>query len=169
MDCHEICYRHSWSPEDESDFSDSPEFSSAAISKWKCMLLYRLKYLNIYLLVCHKIMFRHSWLLEDQAYWLQPSPDFSSSYSSYTWLTFMVLSEMSQQQQSGLPWNLVQISIFPQNINYKHFGDSLTFPLAPSSGQNLNLSSWSIWASWRVFTSPSITDFPQPLNYHVLI
>ncbi len=37
------------------------------------------------------------------------------------------------------------IGMVPLWINYNNFGDSETFPLVPSSGQNLNLSSTLVY------------------------
>ncbi len=62
------------------------------------------------------------------------------TYSSTTMrLTFVVLSEMAQTIGWIVMKCVTDINV-PLKMKNNHFGDPLTFPLAPSSGQNVHFS-----------------------------
>lgn len=105
MDCHLILYRHSWCPEDESQWlwwwSTWPLVHTAGSKHshmpWNVSTSTRWIGAKAY---------RHSCFPDDQLFWL-----------FFSWpivmLPFVVLGKKCRQQLDGLPWNLVQIFMSP--------------------------------------------------------
>ncbi len=70
-------------------------------------------------------------------------------------LTFVAFSEMSQQLLNALPFDThTNVSL---RVNCNNFGDTLTFCLAPLSGQNVYLSMFMSKIPVKLMTSPSVS------------
>ncbi len=113
MHCHETVYRHSWSPEDESQWLWwSPDFTSSTTSRTKVSpILWNISTSprSIGTKFCG-----HSWLPEDESHWLWMIPwlflecthQFKVSICPVLWFTTKYLQDQwhSHQPQLTLRW-----------------------------------------------------------------
>ena len=118
-----------------TDFGDTVSLPRGPSADWHFLAFSEMSQQLLDLLPLN--LYRYLWQPEDQSNVFGDPLGFSSR--AIRRLTFVEFSKMSRLLLNRLPWNLVHGHVSPR-MNCNNSGGSLTFYLAPSSGQNVNLS-----------------------------